>query len=293
MRVAFVGLGTMGAPMALRLVAAGHKLTVFNRTYERVRALEAAGADVARTPSQAAATAEAICTCVTDATALRAVALGPDGILQVSDTGGNSGSGKLWIDFSTIGPSAVIDLAASAAPLGIHMVDAPVTGGDRGAKDGTLTVLVGGEKADVAAASPLLHAVGRRIAHMGPLGSGQVTKLVQNLIGGINLVAAAEGLSLARRLGLDPKALAHLLTETTADSFQLRVLSGRIDDDDRRPGFSVANREKDFRLALDMARDVDFAAFASATASQIMTRALQAGLGDQDQTSVWDVVDRE
>jgi 3-hydroxyisobutyrate dehydrogenase len=289
MRVAFIGLGTMGAPMALRLLGAGHELRVFNRTPERARPLGAAGAHVAATPAVAVAGTDAVCTCVTDGRALRELALATDGLLAAAHGDGP----RLWVDFSTIGPEVTVELAGIAAPHGIRFVDAPVTGGDQGAREGSLTVLVGGETADVEEAMPLLRAVGRRIEHMGPLGSGQATKLVQNLVGGVALVGAAEGLSLGRRLGLDPARLARLFSDSTADSYQLRALAGRMESGDRTPGFSAANRHKDFRLAMDMAQAVRMPAYASAAVLQAMTRVLLADLGHQDQSAVWDVLDRD
>ena len=175
-RVGFAGMGTMGAAMAANLVKAGFPLTVWNRTVGRAEPLRSAGAAVAATPRELAAATDVVVCCLSDTPDVEAVLFGPDGLVA----GGRMGS--LVIDCSTISPSATRGFAARLAEQGIGFVDAPVSGGSEGAQKGTLTIMVGGEEAAVERARPMLAAMGSTITHMGPVGSGQATKAVNQVI---------------------------------------------------------------------------------------------------------------
>ena len=170
MRVAVIGLGTMGAPMARHLLAAGHEVTVHNRTRSREEPLAAAGAARAATPAQAAGAAEAVLTCVSDTPDLEQVLFGDDGVAEGLTAGG------LVVDCSTVSPAATAAIAATLREREIGLVDAPVSGGSEGAERGTLTIFCGGSDADVARARTLLEAFGSRITHLGPSGAGQVAR---------------------------------------------------------------------------------------------------------------------
>lgn len=248
MRVGFVGLGVMGQPMARNLLRAGHTVRVYNRTVERIEPLVAEGAKAARTPREAAEGMEAVISIVTDDAAVRAVALGDDGTLS------GLPPGAMHIDMSTISPHATRELADEAKRHGISWLDAPVTGLDIGARNGTLTIMVGGAPEDFERAQPLFQAMGKTIVHVGPTGTGQGLKLVGNLISGLTLMVAAEGVALGQAIGIPQEVMDEVLPRSSAQSSTLDLILDRNRRQDFQPGFSVANRLKDLRLALDMAR---------------------------------------
>lgn len=285
MNIGFIGLGIMGSGMAHNLQRAGHRLTVYNRNRQRTEALAQAGVQVADSPAMASRGVDIVASCVTDGAALHDIAEGPEGILAGLQPG------TLWIDCSTVAPSDARHFAAACAQMGASFLDAPVTGGDKGAREGILTVMVGGDAADFERAQPFFAAIGRRIEHTGPVGAGQATKLVQNLIGGLNLVAGMEGLLLASRLGLDLSKLLDLLGDTTAQSRALQLLGVRLQSGDFSPSFSAQNRQKDFRLALDLAHSVEQPMPLTAQASELMSLVLSRGLGAQDQTVLWPLLE--
>ena len=185
MKVTFIGMGTMGAAMALNILKAGHAVTVHNRTREREEPAAKAGAFRAASPQEAARNAEIIVTCVSDTPDVEAVILGEKGIIQ------GAHAGAIVVDMSTISPSATRRIGAELCKKGIHMLDAPVSGGSEGAQKGTLTIMVGGDAADVAKAMPVLSAMGKSITHVGPGGAGQFTKAInQVIIAGVYLAVA-------------------------------------------------------------------------------------------------------
>ncbi len=248
MEVGFVGLGVMGRYMAANLIRAGHLVTVYNRTPGREEELRAMGALVAASPRDAAAGRNAVITIVTDDAAVRAVSEGPDGVLA------GLRPGALLIDMSTVSPATARQIAEAARSVHAGYLDAPVTGGDIGARDGTLTIMAGGSEGDFAKAMPLLQAMGRRIVRIGDAGQGQTMKLVANLVSGLTLMVAAEGIALGLRLGLPLGLLDEVLPNSSAQSFEVRKLLDRYGDDQWQPGFSVQNRLKDLRLAVEMAK---------------------------------------
>src|SRR5262245_43718698 len=202
MRVAFLGLGIMGSRMAANLARAGHELAVWNRTTATARAW--AGAHVGRvaaSPADAARGADVAITMVVDGPQVEAVLLGDDGVVH------GASPGLLCVDMSTIGPAWATRLAARLAAAGLRFVDAPVTGSSPKAEDGTLTIMAGGDAADVARARPLFEAMGETIVHVGPLGHGQAAKLVNNAVAATNALVVAEALVAAQALGVDLDAL--------------------------------------------------------------------------------------
>ena len=284
MRIGFVGLGVMGAPMAKNLLGGGYHLTVYNRTAARADPLVARGATRAATLGELAAASDVVALMVTDAAAVHAVCDGGDGLLA------HLAPGSVIVDFSTIGPAATQDLAQSARQRGVVWMDAPVTGGDVGAKAGTLTIMVGGDAESFAAIRPLLDAVGERIVHVGPTGAGQSMKLVGNLVSGLNLLAAAEGIRLAEAAGIPLSALTAVLPASSARSFEVDKLLERWPARAFAPGFSLANRTKDLGLALDMAEALGFPSVLARAAYPAFQQAA-ASAGQDDETGVarhWD-----
>jgi len=244
MRVGVIGLGIMGAPMARNLLRAGHPLTVYTRTRARAAGLLAAGAAWADSPAALAAAVDAVVTMLPDTPAVEAVMAGPDGVLA------GARAGLLAIDMSTIDPAAARALAERASETGVALLDAPVSGGEQGAIAGTLSIMVGGAAAAFDRAGPLFAALGKRVTYMGGPGQGQMTKLVNQVVGAGTLAAVAEGVLLAAGAGLDPAAVVEAVGGGAAASWMLAEQAPRMQRRDFAPGFMVRLQQKDLRLAL-------------------------------------------
>ena len=244
MRVGIIGLGIMGAPMARNLLRAGHPLTVHTRTRARAAGLLADGAAWADSPAALAAAVDAVVTMLPDTPAVEAVMAGPDGVLA------GARAGLLAIDMSTIDPAAARALAERASQTGVALLDAPVSGGEQGAIAGTLSIMVGGAAAAFDRAGPLFAALGKRVTYMGGPGQGQMTKLVNQVVGAGTLAAVAEGVLLAAGAGLDPAAVVEAVGGGAAASWMLAEQAPRMQRRDFAPGFMVRLQQKDLRLAL-------------------------------------------
>jgi 3-hydroxyisobutyrate dehydrogenase-like beta-hydroxyacid dehydrogenase len=248
MRVAVIGLGTMGAPMAGHLLDAGHELTVHNRTRERELPLAERGAARAATPAEAADGADAVLICVSDTPDLEAVLFGADGVAR------GLAAGRTVIDCSTVSPSATADLAERLAAQSIGLVDAPVSGGSEGAQNGTLTIFVGGSPEHVERAQPILRAFGKRITHLGPSGSGQMAKAVNQVMIAGTYATVGEGIALAQAAGLPLEQLMEALSAGAASSWVLANRAQNMVDDSYPLGFKVSLHRKDVAIALNEAR---------------------------------------
>ncbi|MGO9206398.1 MAG: NAD(P)-dependent oxidoreductase [Candidatus Limnocylindrales bacterium] len=248
-RVGFVGLGTMGAAMAANLVRAGYPLHVWNRTPGRSGPLVGAGAVVAQSPRELAAAVDIVVICVSDTPDVEAVLFGVEGVVH------GARPGTLVIDCSTISPSATRNFARRLADRGVALIDAPVSGGSEGAIHATLTIMVGGETADVERGHAVLAAMGRTVTHMGPVGAGQATKAVNQVMISGTYLGVAEGLVLAMKAGLDPEAVVSALGGGAAQSWVLANRSGRMVQNRYPLGFKVSLHRKDLGIALDMARE--------------------------------------
>jgi 3-hydroxyisobutyrate dehydrogenase len=248
--IGFVGLGIMGAPMAGRLLAAGHRLTVYNRTAERCAPLVAAGARAASTPAGAAEGADLVISIVTDSPDAKEVLLGARGAAQ------GAKPGTLFIDMSTISPEAAREIGSQLGKRGIRFLDAPVTGGDVGAREGTLSILVGGEASDLERARPALESMGRRITHCGPVGAGQTVKACNQILCALNMVGIVEALHLAKANGIDLPTMLGALTSGAGGSWALEKLGPRIAGGDFNPGFMIRLIQKDLRIVQSIAKSV-------------------------------------
>jgi 3-hydroxyisobutyrate dehydrogenase-like beta-hydroxyacid dehydrogenase len=248
--IAFLGLGVMGGPMALRLVQAGHRVTVYNRTASRCGPLVEAGATAAATPREAAAGKELVISMVTDGPDVEQVLLADGG--AVRDAAPNT----LFIDMSTIAPEAARRVGAALAGQGHRFLDAPVTGGDVGAREGKLSILVGGDPSALAGAREVLAVMGARITHCGPIGAGQTMKACNQILCAMNMVGIVEALNLARLGGLDQAVMLEALGPGAGGSWALEKLGPRIVAGDFAPGFMVALIQKDLRIVQDLARSV-------------------------------------
>ena len=279
-RVGFCGLGTMGSGMAANVAQAGYPLTVWNRTPGRAGAVVAAGASEGLSPAAVASASEVVVMCVSDTPDVEAVLFGEGGLAD------GLARGSLVIDCSTIAPGATRQFAARLAERDIGFVDAPVSGGSEGALKGTLTIMVGGSEADVERARPVLEAMGSTITHMGPVGSGQTTKAVNQVILSGVYLGVAEGMVLAMKSGLDATLVAEALSGGAAGSWVLQNRAQRMIDDDYPLGFRIALHLKDLTIALEQARSVGAALPITAMASQIEAALVARGHGDDDNSAL-------
>lgn len=276
MNLAFLGLGAMGEPMARNLAAAGHHVTVYNRTPGRAAALVAMGATEAPSATGAVAGAEMVLSCVATPEALRELLLGPDGAMAAAP------SGTLFIDFSTGDPATGKALAAVAETYGSSFLEAPVSGGVKGAAGGTLTIMVGGDEADLARAQPILDILASSVVRVGDVGSASAAKLINQMLVGVHLTAALEAYAAGARAGVAPQVLQEIITTSTGDSFMFRRVSRNLFAQDFAPGFKLDLLAKDLRLAAEMCEQTGVShALADATRS-VVTAAQEAGLGEQD-----------
>ncbi len=280
MRVGFCGMGTMGAAMAANVARAGFPLTVWNRTPGRASVAIAAGAFEAADPAAVAAASDIVVICVSDTPDVEAVLFGEHGLAE------GLAEGALVVDCSTIAPAATREFAARSAAAGVGFVDAPVSGGSEGAEKGTLTIMVGGADDDVARATPVLEAMGSTITHMGPVGAGQATKAVNQVILCGVYLGVAEGMVLAMKSGLDAEKVVAALAGGAAGSWVLQNRSGRMIDNDYPLGFRIALHLKDLTIALAQARAVGAALPVSALAAQIEAGLVARGHADDDNSAL-------
>ena len=246
-RIGFIGLGIMGSAMARNLLKAGHSVTVYNRTAAKCEALRQAGAAVAGTPTEAALGNDVVISIVNDSPDVEEVLLGPQGAVH------GSRPGAVFIDMTTCSPEAARSIAGRLKQKQIDFLDAPVTGGDVGAQKGTLSIMVGGDEKVLEKVRDVLGAMGTRVTPVGPSGSGQMVKAVNQLIGAINMMAVAEGLTFAKACGLDLAKVHQVITGGASNSFALEQLGARILKDDYAPGFMVRLMLKDRRIVMEAA----------------------------------------
>lgn len=283
-RVGFVGLGTMGAAMASNIARAGFPLTVWNRTPGRAEGLIELGAEVASTRAALAGASDVIVTCVSDTPDVEAVLFSADGVAE----GVNPGA--LVIDCSTISPSATRDFARRLEEHGARLVDAPVSGGSEGAVKGTLSIFVGGDPADAARARQVLEAMGKTITHLGPVGSGQAVKAVNQVILAGAYLGVAEGIVLALKAGLDVEQTVAALSGGAAQSWVLANRSGRMIADDYPLGFRVDLHRKDLGIALDLATETGTTLPIAALCAAFETGLIAQGHADEDMSSLARVI---
>ncbi len=279
-RIAFLGLGTMGAAMAANLARAGFPVAAWNRTPGRAPELAKLGVETAANPAEASAAAEVVVICVSNTPDVEAILFGQDGVV------GGARAGTLIIDCSTIAPSGSWDFAARLKEHGLAMVDAPVSGGSEGAKNATLTIFVGGDEADFERARPVLEALGRTITHVGPIGAGQAVKAVNQVILAGTYLGVAEGIVLAIKAGLDVQQVVEALGGGAAQSWVLANRSGRMIDNDYPLGFKVALHRKDLAIALELANQLGAVLPVSALAAQLETGLIAGGHADDDMSAL-------
>jgi 3-hydroxyisobutyrate dehydrogenase-like beta-hydroxyacid dehydrogenase len=279
MNVAFLGLGTMGAPMAAHILARGHALTVWNRSRDRAASLVAAGATLAATPAEAARAADVVVTMLADPAALHAVFDGSDGVLA------GLGAGALVVDMSTVDPKSARELDAKVRARGGRFVDAPVSGTRKPAVDGTLLIMAGGEPADVERARPVLEAMGR-IVVVGGVGQGMAMKLVLNGLGAHMMTGFAAMLVLGARHGLAPRAMLEVIGGGAFSSPLYAGKGPRIFARDFSPDFKLSLMKKDQELVLATADALGYDMPSLRTIRDVLEQAVAAGFGDGDLSGV-------
>jgi 3-hydroxyisobutyrate dehydrogenase len=279
-RIAFVGLGTMGAAMAANLARAGHEVVAWNRTPGRAPELDELGLQRAASPAAAAAAADVVIVCVSDTPDVEAVLFGEDGVAD------GARSGSLVIDCSTIAPGATRGFAARLAERGVALVDAPVSGGSEGARKATLSIFVGGEPDDVERARTVLGALGTTITHVGPIGAGQAVKAVNQVILAGTYLGVAEGIVLAMKAGLDVDQVVGALGGGAAQSWVLANRSGRMLENDYPLGFKVTLHRKDLGIALELAKETGASLPVSELAATLEDDLVAGGHGDDDMSAL-------
>lgn len=287
MNIAFIGLGNMGAPMARNLLKAGHSLNLFDLNKEVLADLASQGGHISASPREAAHGAELVITMLPAAAHVRSVWLGENGVLA------GIGEGVPAVDCSTIDPQTARDVAAAAAKQGVHMADAPVSGGTGGAQAGTLTFMVGATQALFDTLHPVLAQMGRNIVHCGDVGTGQVAKICNNLLLGISMVGVSEAMALGAALGIDSEVLAGVINSSTGRCWSSEVYNPWPGIVETAPasrgytgGFGAELMLKDLGLATEAARQAHQPVVLGAVAQQLYQAMSLRGEGGKDFSAI-------
>lgn len=279
-RIGLIGLGIMGLPMARNLMKAGYSLTVNNRSPEPEQALAAEGAQVARTAREVAERSDIVITMLPDSPQVEEVVLGENGVAE------GLRAGSLYIDMSSVAPSTARKVAEALQAQGADALDAPVSGGQVGAEQGTLSIMVGGSEEGFERARPIFEAVGKNIVYIGGPGAGQVTKICNQIVVALTIQAVAEALTLARKSGVDAAKVREALLGGFAQSRILDLHGQRILDGNFQAGFRIHLHRKDLRLALEAGREQAVPLPATANVAELMNAMIAQGLGDLDHSGL-------
>lgn len=279
-KIGLIGLGLMGRPMGMNLLKAGHSLTVWNRTTARAQNLVAAGAVLAKTPREVAAASDVLLSIVSDPPALEAVLWGNDGALD------GLKAGSIYIDSSTVSPVLEKKIAAACKERGVRFLDAPVTGGDWGAREGNLVFMIGGDAETLKEVEPVLGVMGKRWFHLGPQGAGQTVKLAMNALLALQVGAMAEAIALVTKAGLSGEQLIDVMQASMARSGLLDLKSPLMLKGDFKPSFPLRLMHKDLGLALDLANQLGVALPATAAAREVYNYVKGEAKEDLDYSAV-------
>ena len=287
MKVGFIGLGAMGRPMALHLLEAGHELSVYARRAEAAQPLVDAGATRRATPAEVAAASDVVFTMVTTGADVEAVALGEGGIIQ------GARAGTVLVDMGTIPPDTARRIAARLAERGIEAIDAPVSGGEVGARNATLAIMAGGKAEVLARVRPLLEKLGRTLVHVGPSGAGQVAKACNQMIMVSCIESVAEAMLLAQRAGADPEKVRQALAGGSAGSRVLEVFGAKMTARDFKAGVEARLHHKDFGILLNEAVSLGAPLPVAAQVWQQLNALMAQGRGREDTSVLLKVLERE
>jgi 2-hydroxy-3-oxopropionate reductase len=279
-RIGFIGLGIMGKPMARNVLKAGFPVVVFNRSESAIADLAKSGAIPATSPKMVAEQSDIVITCLPDSPDVEAVVLGHDGILA------GARAGMLMIDMSTIAPATSKKIHTELKTYGIQSLDAPVSGGDIGAQQGTLSIMVGGEKDAFDRALPVLQTLGKNIVHIGEAGAGQVTKACNQIVVAMTVQAVAEALTFAKKSGVDPAKVRDALLGGFAQSRVLEVHGKRMLESSFQPGFKLDLHRKDMNIVLQTAREIGLPLLGGSQVAALMDALIAQGKGELDNAAI-------
>ena len=285
LKVGYIGLGLMGKPMARNIMKAGFPLVVHNRSQDAVNELVGEGANSAVTPAELASKVDVIFTNLPDSKDVELVVLGENGIIE----GVNPGA--IFVDNSTIKPASARRVAQSLGEKGVLCLDAPVSGGDIGAKNGTLTIMVGGPVEALDRVMPILQAVGKTITHIGDSGTGQIAKACNQIMVAAQMVALGELLIFARKAGADPVKVVQAIKGGAAQCWALDIKPTRLFDGNRSPGFKSYMQAKDLNIVLESAREYGIPLPSAALDTQLYNAMLQMGMAELDNSAVIGVIE--
>lgn len=284
-KVGFIGLGIMGGPMAANLVKAGFDVAGYNRSQAKVQRLAEAGGTAATSVADAVRDRDIIITCLPDSPDVEDMALGEDGVFA------HAREGALFIDMSTIRPATARKIAEAGRAAGFGVLDAPISGGERGAVEATLSIMVGGDAADVETARPVFEAMGKTIVHVGPAGAGQTVKAANQLICAVNIQAVAEAIVFLEAHEVDPATAISALSGGLAGSAVLERRSPSMVGRDFQPGFRAELHHKDLGILTSAARDAGVTIPLGAGAAQLMSALVAQGHGGLDNTALLKLVE--
>lgn len=283
-RIGFIGTGIMGKPMARNLLKAGYTVTIHNRTKAKAEQLLTEGAVWAASPAAVAGNSDVVITCVPDTPDVRVVLLGRGGVIEAARPG------LICVDMSTISPAATRQMGEILAAKGVSLIDAPVSGGEIGAIEGNLSIMMGGPREIVDKIHPIMEAMGRTVTYCGPLGCGQMTKLVNQVMVIHTIMSIAEGFAFAEKAGLDLETTLKVTAAGAAASNSLRALGPKIIAGDFRPAFMVDLQQKDLRLVLELAEQLKQPLPGAAMASQLLAVLQAQGRGRDGTQALVDVI---
>lgn len=283
--IGFIGLGIMGKPMVRNLLKAGYIPRVYNRSQAAVGELVAEGVFAASSPKNVAEQSDIVITMLPDSPDVEAVVLGSEGVLE------GAKKGLLLIDMSTISPVVTRSIAVELEQAGVRMLDAPVSGGDKGAIAGTLSIMAGGEAKDFERALPLFEAMGKTIRHCGPVGSGQVVKACNQIVVAIVIEAVSEALVLGSKAGVNPEIILQVLSGGLAQNRVMDLRGPTMINHDFTPGFKARLHRKDMKIILETAREFGVALPVSALVDQMFTSLVAKGDGDLDHSALLTVIE--
>mgnify|MGYP006292384861 CR=1 FL=1 len=282
----YIGLGLMGKPMASNLLQAGYPLVVHNRSREVVNELVGQGAKEAFSPREVATLSDVVFTNLPDSPDVEHIVLGEDGVIE------GVRSGMVFVDHSTIKPSSARLIAEELAKKDVQALDAPVSGGDIGAQQGTLSIMVGGPAEALELVRPLLEVMGKSITHVGGSGAGQIAKAANQVMVAAQMVGLGELLILAKKAGADPEKVVQAIQGGAAQCWTLDVKPERLFAGNREPGFKAYMQEKDLKIVMDTAREYGVPLPAAGLHTQLYNAMLQMGLGNQDNSGVIGVLEK-
>ena len=284
-RVGFIGLGIMGKPMARNLMKVGYELTVHNRSRDAVDELAKEGATAADSPKEVAATSDVVVTMLPDSPDVERIVAGEGGVLE------GIREGSLIVDMSTISPVVTEELAGKARDKGAGYVDAPVSGGDVGAQQGTLSIMAGGTEEDFSRAKPLFEAMGQTIVHVGQAGAGQVVKACNQVVVALTIEAVSEALVLGSKAGVEPEKILDVLGGGLAGNKVMEVKRDKLLSHDFTPGFRAELHHKDLGIALAAGREYGVSLPNTAAVDQMLASMKQKGYGGEDHSALLRVIE--